>query len=229
MKVIKAYTPLLFCIIFYLSCSSDKNKSQLTNNASEPAYLTKEVIAAYVVSLAALIMGGLNFYQFKISRRDQRKDLIISRRDQRKDLIISREDQTNSEINRNLWEALKWFEGGIQKRSIGIAVIEAYWNDEKRKDIRKAWIPLLINQVTHILKVSDEKDKATEQVNLERIVDLLRSASLSNNQKSGIYTILSQANHFDKNGLPVEISDKGIFIKIAQRDKWMEYFPNNQT
>lgn len=79
------------------------------------------------------------------------------------------------------------------------------------------------------MKASDGKDKATEQVNLERIIDLLRSASLNNNQKSDIRTILSQANHLDNNGLPVTKSDKGIFIKIAQRDKWIEYFPTNQT
>jgi hypothetical protein len=209
MKFINVRLLALLSMIFSLSCNSDETRA--TGSATGPVYQTKEVTAAYVAAMAALVVGGLSFWQFLVTRKDQKKNLTISR-----------EDQKDSEINRNLWEALKWFEHGTQKRSIGIAVVEAYWEDEKRKDIKKAWIPLLINQVIHILEASDEKDKATEHVNLERIISLLKSAILDKAQKKSIRNTLAQANLFNQ---PVPNGKKGIFITEQQRDKWSKYFP----
>lgn len=214
MKFLNLHLLVFLFVILGWSCNG--GQKQATGSKTDPIYLTKEVIAAYVAAIAAFGMGGLSYYQFKITRKDQKKNFTISR-----------EDQKDSEIDRTLWDALKWFESGTQKRSIGIAVIEAYWRDEKRKDIKKTWIPLLINQAVHILRASDGKDKATEQVNLERIIKLLKSTPLAKSQKEDIRNTLLKANFFDDNDVPQKVSDAGIYIKKQQRDTWIAEFPDN--
>ena len=127
--------------------------------------MAAEVIASLVTAIVAIIVAIgttlLNFYQFKSSRKDQ----------------------VENELNRILFDSLKWFEGGTQKRSIGIAIIEGYWYQKKEK-LENVWKPLLINQAHHILEESKEKDKSTEISNLKRIVKLLGKATLLDDEKN---------------------------------------------
>jgi hypothetical protein len=69
-----------------------------------------------------------------------------------------------------LFRTLAWFEGHTQKRSIGIAVTEAYWKDSPRS--RTILIPLLGNQAIYLLAVS-KQGTAHERNNLERIMGLI--------------------------------------------------------
>lgn len=133
-----------------------------------------EISASLVAAIAAIIVAisttVFNFYQFKISRKDQ----------------------IENELNKILFDSLKWFEGGTQKRSIGIAIIEGYWNQKKEK-LENVWKPLLINQAIHILEESKEKDKSTEISNLERIVKLLGKAALLENEKEPLIDAITNA------------------------------------
>jgi hypothetical protein len=69
-----------------------------------------------------------------------------------------------------LFRALAWFEGKTQRRSIGIAVTEAFWEDSPSS--RTTLIPLLGNQAIYLLAVSDQ-GTAHEVNNLERIMHLI--------------------------------------------------------
>ena len=70
-----------------------------------------------------------------------------------------------------LYESLKWFEGGVQKRSIGIAVVNTSWRTFD--EFRPLWIEVLANQALYLLTVSDQKDKLHEHDNLRRIMEMV--------------------------------------------------------
>jgi hypothetical protein len=75
-----------------------------------------------------------------------------------------------SRMEDRLFDALSWFEGGTQKRSIGIAVVEGYWS--KLPAYRGTLIPLLANQAIYLLSESDTGTDH-ERNNLERMMRLI--------------------------------------------------------
>jgi hypothetical protein len=86
-------------------------------------------------------------------------------------LILQQKWQTARERQTRLFEALRWFEGDTQKRSLGIALIEANWNIEK--NLHKTWIAVLTNQAVYLLGKSGQQDAVHEIANLKRIINLL--------------------------------------------------------
>lgn len=71
-----------------------------------------------------------------------------------------------------LYGSLKWFEGGTQNRSIGIAVVNASWS--KYPEFHHLWVEVFANQAIYLLAASKRDDKEHEQDNLRRLLDLLQ-------------------------------------------------------
>ncbi len=78
-----------------------------------------------------------------------------------------------------LLDSLKWFEGGIQKRGIGISVIDGHW--KKFPDLKATWVAVLASQAIYILSKSYKEEHGKpillpehEFLNLDRIVELLK-------------------------------------------------------
>jgi hypothetical protein len=69
--------------------------------------------------------------------------------------------------------SLKWFEGGSQKRSIGIADIETHIGDQTFRPFYTTWAAILVNQAIYLLVESDQTESLHERDNLERILNLL--------------------------------------------------------
>lgn len=87
-----------------------------------------------------------------------------------------------------LLDSLKWFEGGIQKRSIGIAIIDGSWRDFK--DLRATWLSVLGAQAVYILSKSYEVEHGKpkllpehEFLNLEHILKLLKRGLKETNKE----------------------------------------------
>ncbi len=59
-----------------------------------------------------------------------------------------------------LFEAFKWFEGGSQKRNIGISIVEGFW--EEVPHLRGILVPLLTNQAIYLLTKSEEREALHE-------------------------------------------------------------------
>ena len=69
-----------------------------------------------------------------------------------------------------LGKTLDYFDGGSQRRSIGISMIEGLWlNKPKYRDII---VPLISNQVVYLLLCTESKDAHNER-NLVRMVMIL--------------------------------------------------------
>lgn len=70
-----------------------------------------------------------------------------------------------------LLESLRWFEGGTQPRSIGIALVESKW--EYHEEFRSRWASILVNQAIYLLTRQKDRDAIHERANLYRIMNLL--------------------------------------------------------
>ncbi|MGA7460500.1 MAG: hypothetical protein WBW69_09750 [Candidatus Korobacteraceae bacterium] len=78
-----------------------------------------------------------------------------------------------SQVANEVVQSLKWFEGGSQPRSIGIAYIESRYRDSGWSQYRPMWGSLLVNQAIYLLTESGQGAALHEQDNLKRIVNLL--------------------------------------------------------
>ena len=70
-----------------------------------------------------------------------------------------------------LYESLQWFEGGTQKRSIGIAVVKTSW--KTFEEFRSLWLEVLVNQSIYLLAAQDPPGKPHEHENLRRMMEII--------------------------------------------------------
>jgi hypothetical protein len=119
---------------------------------SEPTVLVSA--GAVLLAIASLTFS---FYQFRRNRVDSIK-------------WKKRDSRANRQAK--LLDSLKWFEGGIQNRAVGIAVIEGHWVDQP--ELRSTWASVLVSQAVYIISKPEAKLPQHEARNLERILALLR-------------------------------------------------------
>ncbi|QDT94826.1 hypothetical protein [Gimesia aquarii] len=81
-----------------------------------------------------------------------------------------------------IFQAFQWFEGGTQKRNIGISIIEGLWHESPH--LRGIFVPLLINQAIYLI-AEKPNHPAHEKNNLDRIIELL-STIRKDRQRSGL-------------------------------------------
>ena len=83
--------------------------------------------------------------------------------------LIYQQKLINNFLKRSQFvDSLKWFEGKTQKRSIGLAIIEANWGDHK--DLQKTWTSVLVNQAIYLLTKKSKDKKSAEKSN-DKILD----------------------------------------------------------
>jgi hypothetical protein len=138
----------------------------------------------------------------------------------------SRRAQEREKMKEHLFDALKWFEKGTQKRSIGLSVIEANWDDYR--ELRPVWQALLINQALHLLTMSGQRNSPPEHNNLGRIMSLLeddvRERGLDESLNINLLKALANANTTSNEGVKNVTSDRGIFVQEKDRDYWLFAF-----
>ena len=81
-------------------------------------------------------------------------------------------ERRESREEESFGKTLAYFDGGSQRRSIGIAFIEGVWGKKKR--YRDVIVPLVANQIVYLLLSSESHDAHNER-NLVRLVEILRS------------------------------------------------------
>jgi len=170
----------------------EKNQSSFTN----PSILLPFLSAL----LVAIIGGGIALHTQFGNRQDQTANRIAQEHVKTKELIF---------------DSLKWFEGGIQKRSIGIAVVDANW--KKYCALQDIWTSVLTSQAIYILSKSyvEKNGKyellpSHERLNLKRILSLLQTASSKNR------AALLSGDPFEQ--IPGEFDDALDKLEVAQRE-----------
>jgi hypothetical protein len=107
-------------------------------------------------------------------------------------------------LETHLYDSLKWFEGGTQKRSIGLSVVEGNWSSDS---MHNTWRGVLVNQATYLLSVSDS-DTDHERQNLERIRIRLEDVVLTDADRGLLRQSLSQRRSASNRGIPGAETDK---------------------
>jgi len=121
-----------------------------------------------------------------------------------RDRKLAAENADKAKLRDVLYQSLRWFEGGTQNRSIGIAVVQTSW--ETHPEFQKLWIEVLANQVIYLLAAQEPKDRPHEYENLRRMLDILaQQKSLLDSHTKGILcdTIVRKAGGDIKEGLPL--------------------------
>lgn len=119
--------------------------------------------------------------------------ILIQRLWQRRDEERAAQRAERDRLQAHVLDSLKWFGGGTQKRSIGIAVIEGSWATFPY--LQPTWISVLANQAVYLLAQAKKlADDALEQENLRRIMALLSEAreALTPVQKKAITDALAE-------------------------------------
>jgi hypothetical protein len=91
-------------------------------------------------------------------------------------------------LEAHLYDALKWFEGETQKRSVGLSVIEGNW---KSTALHPTWRGVLVNQAVYLL-ASSKADTEHERQNLRRMRELLGRLGLDSFDRGAIKMALEK-------------------------------------
>lgn len=85
-------------------------------------------------------------------------------------LVIGYFERRSAREEDLLAKTLAYFDGGSQRRSIGVSLLEGIWIN--RPNSHKVIVPLIANQIVYLLLSSDSHDAHNER-NLVRLVMLL--------------------------------------------------------
>jgi hypothetical protein len=141
--------------------------------------------------------------------------------------------------NREIFlDSLGWFEGGTQKRNIGIAIVESEWDKKDNKDFRSRWTSVLTNQAVYLLTRKPTKGKEKEPVfheeqNLIRIMDILmEKADVKENYKNEFlfltYAFKNHINNPESKKLK-HLNQRIKELNYQKKEKWINYFSDKNS
>ncbi len=188
---------LILCTLTWITSANSQPGGVSSSQQSWSSPTTVIAVGAMLVSMLSLSFAILQFY-------------------------LNRRDQQTSKMREQLLNSLQWFGEGIQERSIGIAIIEAHWDDVP--DLKKIWIAVLLSQAIHILTRSKQQASETQLDNLNRIVKLLWNANLSQDQRATFCDVLSSANYIDSSGQKHKRNDEGLLVEEQKINNWKNHF-----
>jgi len=180
-----------------LRSTLDKQVSALDGDRSDLAEQNRvknSVWAVFAVPflapLGSLIaaIGGWIITDTVLIRGFRQQERIRADEQARQDALRSddRRHSDGARIESFLVDSLKYFQHGIQQRSIGIGLVEAYWTDFPR--LRPVWVSVLANQAVYIISkiAKDQGIPSHEADNLQRIHSLLAMSLLTPHQASSL-------------------------------------------
>jgi uncharacterized membrane protein len=124
---------------------------------------------------------------------------------------IAAQEERRTKERDILYGSLRWFEGGTQNRSIGIAVVNASWPNYP--EFHALWVEVFANQAIYLLAAAKRDDKEHEQDNLRRLLDLLQRERCRLAPESS-----SALRHTLKRKLAGEIAD-GVVLSETLKKK----------
>jgi hypothetical protein len=167
-------------------------------------------LAASATAIATLLAAAGGCVFAYVQYRERQADKIEQRRERRDEKIEQRRERREQQV----FEALKWFEGKTQRRNIGIAVLEGYW--EEVPTLRGVLVPLVVNQTIYLLTQSSQKEAQHERDNLERLISLLQRYGTLDEKFPDQHKRLSEALDARLNGAVEE----GVWASTEELEGW---------
>ena len=116
---------------------------------------------------------------------------------------LERRQQANLDA---VFRALSQFEGGIQKRNVGISMLGHFW--KQFPDYEGLFVRILTNQAIYVA-AHGELDKAHELSNMTRIVDLLEPVKHKTEYKPFIAELVGELTK-KANTLPAQSTSETV-------------------
>jgi hypothetical protein len=123
------------------------------------------VVSSVVTGLVALTV-------LLVQRRWHQRDQDRLRSQMLEEREHQRQAAERGQYLGHVLSSMEFLEGGTQKRSVALAVIEANWN--RFPDLQDMWISALTNQAVYLLCESNRGNAAHELANFHRIIRLLQ-------------------------------------------------------
>lgn len=115
-----------------------------------------------------------------------------------------------------LLKTVAYFDGGTQKRSIGISLVEGLLRKDARH--REVLIPLLNNQFVYLLLHPEVKDSVHEERNLVRLFFLLQRTPQLRARHYHSWCEIADAIERRLNGEASGLSISSVTVKLWRRD-----------
>ena len=130
-------------------------------------------------------------------------------------LVLGFLERRRTKRDENIFYALQYFDGGSQRRSIGIAIVEGYWTETPH--LKTIYVPLLVNQAIYLISEAKQAAAKHEINNLDRIITLLEDVPKREPKFSPHYGRLLQVLEARKG----TASDKGVQVAEEVIDDWI--------
>lgn len=178
-------------------------KQEELRKQNETPWLAPASIIAILTTTLAVVSLVFNFAQSRRSRSDT---------------LEWKEKDARANRQSKLLDSLTWFEGGIQKRALGLAVIEGHWSTYP--ELRSTWAAVLLSQAIYIVSKPEVALPPHEIENLQHIFELLRTAkkelSLDESKFSPIIKII------DSLSTKTTQTEKGERLSPIERKPFLE-------
>jgi hypothetical protein len=132
-------------------------------------------------------------------------------------------ERKRSKRDSYLFQAFQYFDGGTQRRNIGVAIIEGLWQEAPH--LQGLFVPLLVNQAIYLLLGSEQSEAPNEQDNLRRIMGLVTTPAGPSKGFAGHYRELLRAIK-DKKAGPTRA---GVNVDGKNLDEWAERLTSRCT
>jgi len=130
-------------------------------------------------------------------------------------LVMGYRERKSAREEERLSKTLDYFDGGSQRRSIGISLIEGVWLKNPR--YHSVLVPLVANQIVYLLLSTESRDAHNER-NLVRLVMILKAIpNLKQNYFDKWADVCDAINRKHGAGEP-----KGIPISEPTLKRWAE-------
>jgi hypothetical protein len=127
-------------------------------------------------------------------------------------LLFGYRERKQAREEERLAQTLGYFDGGSQRRSIGIALIEGLWvNNPRHHDVI---VPLVANQIVYLLLSTESLDAHNER-NLVRLFMILKSIPNLRQRYDLPFGDVANAIYEKKHG-----AKKGIKLSSGTLDIW---------
>ncbi len=129
---------------------------------------TFDVVLKLVGYAGAVLLGVGSLIGFFLKRSWDKRDKL------RAELLSVQQQKQNDQIKMRemLFDSLRWFEGDTQKRSVGLAMVSAAWDNDS--DFRHVWTTVLATQAIYLLLESKQGSREDEVANLYRVMEILQ-------------------------------------------------------
>ncbi|MGB8508344.1 MAG: hypothetical protein WCD76_08060 [Pyrinomonadaceae bacterium] len=132
-------------------------------------------------------------------------------------LMLGYLERKQTREEERLGRTLDYFDGGSQRRSIGIALIEGLWMNKARH--HDVIVPLIANQIVYLLLSSKSSD-AHEERNLVRLVMIFKSIpnlrAKYHDRWADVCDAIGRKLEGEQNGMPVSPQTLNMWSKALQ-------------